>query len=361
MSVKNSDLLDLVASTLPDLPSQDLEVAWDDPEYEWTRIMQKERMEVDGGTTIDRYLMLDPTGNASYCRAYDTDNPTVGNVLKKISVPWTRLKTSYSWDVFEILQNKNSAKGFINLLQTKRIDGLWALAKLIEERAWITPTSVSDDLYPYGVAYYLNMLDAGATTAGFNGQTIRYQDGTTGTVCAGLDASLNPKWKNYAALYTAIDNAFLRSFRLAFMATKFKAPIIINDPSQKGYGQRRIYTGMDEVVDLQALADARDDNHSGNDVLGNIKIGDDATVYINRLPVYHIAEIDSTTYSPIYTIDFGFFKPFVHADYWMKETEPMSGGVSQHTAMTVFLDGAHNNLCKNRRRAGFVMHTAIPA
>jgi len=34
----------------------------------------------------------------------------------------------------------------------------------------------------------------------------------------------------------------------------------------------------------------------------------------------------------------------------------MSGGVAQHTAYTVFLDGAHNNLCLNRRTAGFVMH-----
>jgi len=37
---------------------------------------------------------------------------------------------------------------------------------LIEERFWKTPTSAADDLYPYGIPYYLNMLDADSTTAG---------------------------------------------------------------------------------------------------------------------------------------------------------------------------------------------------
>ena len=97
------------------------------------------------------------------------------------------------------MRNKSS-KGFIDLLKTRRIDGLWSLANLIENRAWNTPNSSSDDLNPYGVPYYLNMLDADATTAGFNGKTIRYQDGTTGTSCAGLDANTYDKWRNYAAV-----------------------------------------------------------------------------------------------------------------------------------------------------------------
>jgi hypothetical protein len=33
----------------------------------------------------------------------------------------------------------------------------------------------------------------------------------------------------------------------------------------------------------------------------------------------------------------------------------------QHTTFSVFLDGSHNNLCINRRTAGFVLHKKIPA
>jgi hypothetical protein len=360
MSVKNTELKDLIQTTLEDLPKQEFEVMWDNPDYEFCRIYQKEAMQVDGGTKIIRKVMLDPTGNASYRRNYDTDTPQVGNVLQEIEVPWCQIGTNYSWDKFEILRNKNSAKGFIDLLKVRRVDGLWSLAKLIEERAWLTPTSSTDDLYPYGVAYYLNMLAAGGTTDGFVGQTIRYQDGTTGTVCAGLDAAVYSKWRNYAALYTAVDNAMLKTFRTAFLKTKFKAPMFVNDPGQKNSGTKRIYTKSDNVVELQALADARDDNHSGSDVMGNLKVDDSGLVFINRLPVVYIPELESVTYSPIYCVDFGFFKPFVHDGYWMEESEPMTDR-GQHTTFTVFLDGAHNNLCTNRRRAGFVLHTAIPA
>jgi len=356
MSVKNSALTDLIASTLDDFPKQEFEVMWDNEDYEFCRIYQKEAIQIDGGPNIQRRVMLDPTGNASYRRNFDTDTPMVGAVLSSITVPWTQIGTNYSWDVFEIKRNQNSAKGFINLLKTRRIDGLWALANLIEERAWKTPTNASDDLYPYGVPYYLNMLGAGVTTAGFSGQTIVYQDASTGTVCAGIDASTVDKWRNYAAVYTDVDNEFLDIFRKAFIKTRFKAPLFINDPSKVRNAQKRIYCNSDTAVKLCSLADARDDNHSGKDLMGNIKMDDSGLVYINRLPVIYIPQLEGITYSPLYTVDFKYFVPFVHAGYWMEESEAMNDR-GQHTVYTVFLDGAHNNLCLNRRRAGFVMHT----
>lgn len=367
MGVKNADLADLIATTLPDLPEQYFEVMWDNTDYEFCRIYQTERMEVDGGTNIQRKVMLDHSGNARYRRLFDTDDPQVSDVVDTITVPWTQIGTHYSWDKLEILRNKNSAKGFIRLLETRRIDGLWSLAQLIEERAWKTPTSSTDDLYPYGVPYYINHLAAGGTTAGFNGQTIRYQNASVGTVCAGIDASTEAKWRNYAAIYTTVDNAMLKTFRKAFLLTKFKAPLILNDPAQKRNAAKRIYCDADTAVSLQDLADAKDDKHTGKEVLGNIRMDDGALVLINRLPVVYITELDSftepvgdTATAPIYCIDFEKFIPYVQDGYWMEEGEPMTDR-RQHTTFTVFLDGSHNNLCTNRRTCGFVIHKAIPA
>ena len=358
MAVKNSQLADLIATTLNDLPKQEFEVMWDNIDYEFCRIYQKERTVIDGGSQIERKVMLDHTGRARYRYLYDTDQPAVGEVMHTIKVPWTQIGTNYSWDRFEILQNKNRAKGFIDLMKTRRIDGLWSLADLIEERAWKTPTSSTDELYPYGVPYYLNTLTAAGsinTGAGFVGATISYQNGSTGTACAGIDAAEEPKWRNYAAVYTNIDNAFLRAYRLAFMETNFKAPMMINDPAQKRGGAKRIYGSVDQVAELQMLADARDDKVSGRDVLGNIRVDDTGLVFINRLPVVPITELKAAAYSPLYTVDFEKFIPVVHDGYWMEESEPMTDR-GQHTTFTVFLDGAHNNLCVNRRKAGFVMH-----
>lgn len=365
MAVKNSQLTDLLASTLEDLPSQEFEVMWDNPEYEFTRIYQNERMEIDGGTAISRRVMLDHNGAARYRRLYDTDEPAVNDTLSTITVPWCQIGTNYSWDKLEILRNSSSAKGFINLMDTRRIDGLWSLADLIEERAWKTPTSATDDLYPYGVPYYINMLDADSTTAGFNGQTIRYQDGTTGTACAGLDAATNEKWRNYAAVYSDVDAAMIDTFRIAFMRTKFKAPMNVKDPSDGRVAAKRCYAGYSLISKLMRLADEKDDNHRGKDILSNLRIDDGGLVMVNRLPVIYVSELDdvtdpvtSDTTDPLYCVDFSKFKPVVQSDYWMVESEPMTDR-RQHTTFTVFLDGSHNNLCTNRRKAGFVLHKAI--
>jgi len=360
MGVDNDKLIDLLATTLKDLPKQTFEVAWTNQDYEFCRIYQEDRQQVDGGTSIKRNVMLNPSGNAAYRRLFDTDQPTVGNVQHEIDVPWTQIGTNYSWDVVEILRNKNSAKGYINLMESRRTDGLWSLADLIEERGWKTPTSSTDKLYPYGVSYYLNMLAAGGTTAGFNGQTIRYQDGSTGTVCAGIDASTESKWRNYAATYNKVDNALLRTLRRAILATRFRPPLFIKSPGDDAVGTRRMYANLDINVELQDLADKRDDSSQPKDLAGKSLIDIEGTCYFNRIPVQYIPNLDDVDYDPIYTVDFKKFVPFVQEGFWMEEGKPMTDRL-QHTTFTVFLDGSHNNLCLNRRTAGFVVHKPIPA
>jgi hypothetical protein len=355
MGIDNDKLVDLIATTLKDLPKQTFEVAWTNQAYEFCRIYQEDRMQVDGGTSIQRNVMLDPSGNASYRRLFDVDQPTVANVQRQIDVPWTQIGTNYSWDIVEILRNKNSAKGYISLMESRRTDGLWSLADLIEQRAWLTPTSATDKLFPYGVPYYLNMLNTGVTTAGFSGQTIVFQDTSTSTICAGIDAAVEPKWRNYAATYTKVDNALLRTLRRAILATRFRPPLFIKSPGNDEVGTRRMYANLDVVTELQDLADKRDDNSQPKDLAGKSLIDIEGTCYFNRIPIVYIPNLDGVTSNPIYTIDFKKFIPFVQEGFWMEESKPMTDRL-QHTTITVYLDGSHNNLCINRRTAGFVVH-----
>ena len=362
MGIKNSQLVDLIAITLNDLPTQEFEVAWDNQDYEFCRIYQNERMEIDGGPQIERKVMFDNTGNARYRRLYDTDEPSVGDVMSTITVPWTQLGTNYSWDRVEIMRNKNSAKGFVNLMKVRRVDGLWSLANLIEEKAWKTPETSTDDKNPYGVPYYLTFFTDAAgtvnTSSGFNGLATKFQDGTVNTTIAGINAVNEAKWRNYCAVYTQIDNAMLKSFRLAFMFTQFKVPLGINDPSQARSAAKRIYTDFTTTAELMDLADQKDDNHSGKDVLSNLKVDDGGLVTVNRLPVIPIPQLNGAANTPLYCVDFAKFIPYVQEGYWMEEGEPMTDR-GQHTTFTVFVDGAHNNLCLNRRTAGFVLHKAV--
>jgi len=357
------DLADLLSLTIADLPKQYFEVTWTNQDYEACRIYNKEAIRIDGGKSIDRRVMLSNTGNARYRRYYDTDEPTVGDQMHEISVKWTRLSTNYSWDDLELLHQMNSTKGFIRLIKERRIDGLWSLADLIEERFWKTPTNATDTLYPYGIPYYLRLITSGSTTdEDFVGQTITYQDGTTGTTCAGIDAATEANWRNYAFLYTKIDNDFLKKCRIACAKVKFKAPAFINDPAQKRNAQKRIYTDFSNWADLMDLADAKDDRHSGKDVLSNLKVTDGADVLINRVPVIPLNQLEgftdpasSTAVSPIWYVDFKYLQPIVHEGYWMEETKPMTDR-GQHTTFTIFLDGSHQNLCTNVKQLGWVAH-----
>lgn len=362
------ELLDLISLTLNDLPDQEFEVGWTHQKYHACRIYQQDRMVIDGGTQIERRVMLSNTGNARYRRYYDTDDPAVGDHMHTIKVPWTRLGTNYSWDDLEILHQMNSTKGFIRLMKERRIDGLWDLADLIEDRFWKTPTSATDDLYPYGVPYYINMITKDASdTSGFVGQTVRYQDGTTGTVCANIDGASQEKWRNYAFTYTDINKAFMKEIRLALLHTNFSAPIFVEDPSGARKAKSGFYCDFDMVAELMDYADAMDDNHSGKDVFGKMVLNDGANVLINRTPVTPVpqlnGDVDPETgdeTDPLYYIDWTYFKPVVHDGYWMNEGAPESDR-GQHTTFTVFLDGAHQNLCTNRRQVGFVGHKALTA
>ena len=103
------------------------------------------------------------------------------------------------------------------------------------------------------------------------------------------------------------------------------------------------------------LADQKDDRHTGKDVLSNLRMDEGGLVFVNRLPVIPIPQLNGAPLTPIYCIDFAKFIPYVQDGYWMEEGEPLTDR-GQHTTFTVFLDGAHNNLCLNRRTCGFLLH-----
>jgi hypothetical protein len=373
MPVDQSALSDLIATTLRDLPKGQFEVMWDSQNFKFCQIYQEDKRAIDGGTSIQRNVILDRHGRAHYRRLYDTDQPTVDQSQFQINVPWTQIGTDYSWDVLEIMRNKNSVKGFINLMESRRVERLWDLAELIETRGWATPVSATDTLYPFGIPYYLNFLNAGVTVGGFFGQTIRYQNGSTGTVCAGIDAASEPKWNNYADVYNRVDNNLLRKLRAAVRTTRFNPPQMVEKPGNDKVGTKiELYAANDVVTELEDLGDKRDDASTPGDLAGKMLHSFDGVVHFNRMPVVYIPQLDGYTVStgpvaattveinPIFCVDWSRIQPIVQEGYWMEESKPMVDR-GQHTTFTVFLDGSHQNLCINRRTAGFVLHNPISA
>lgn len=357
------ELFDLALTTLDDLPKGEFEEMWTHNDYEFARIYEQSRRQIDSGKAITRNVRLDPGGNARYRKLYDIDQPAVTDVQHQITVPWCQIGTNWSYDVFELKMNTGAA-GFIELIKSRRNSELEAYANLFEERGWKTPISATDTTHPFGVPYYLPMLDAGSTDGGFNAQTIRFQDGSTSSICAGIDASAEPRWRAYADTYDMVDGTLLKKIRRAIRLTKFKPPKLLSPAGDNEVGKHKSFYGnIDIVTELEELADARDDNNAPDDLMGKVKISTvrttEAGTFINRMPVVYIDLLDGVDHDPLYCIDWSKLQPIVFEGHWMEQSDSMSDR-SQHTTLTVFLDSAHQNLCINRRTAGFTMHKPIP-
>jgi hypothetical protein len=362
-------ITDAIATTLKALPDDQYEIMWDSHSYEITQVLTENRRSIDAGTTIQRNVMLDRHGRARFRRMFDTDHPTVDQNQHTIDVPFAYFSTDYSWDEVELLVNRKPA-GFINYIQSRKAERMWDLAELIEERGWSAPTSATDKLYPYGIPYYVNYLDNGSTTGGFHAKTIRYQNGTTGTICAGIDAGAEAKWRNYADVYTKVDNSLLIKLRQAVRRTRFKpAPNVQSKGDDKVGSPIKLYANDEVVTELETLADSRDDNNTPGDLAGKVLYNRDGATQFNKLPIMHIDQLDGETvtdgagasFSPnsIICVDWTKLQPVVRDGYWMVEKKPQTDR-GQHTTFTVYLDGSVNFLAVNRRTLGFRLHRPIP-
>ena len=361
MGNRPEDIADLLATTLADLPDQELEYALDHQEYFWCSMFEKDNISIDGGTSIQRKVSFDTSGNARYRTMFDTDEPKFGDSIQTIDVHWALLGTNASWDMFEIVQQMNSTKGYVNLVQTRKDKSIIDLADLIETTMVGVPDSATDKVHPFTLPYYLRVLNTAGTintTAGFNGATVTFGNASTGTIIAGIDAATEAKWRNWAAPYTAINNAFLKAYRKACIKTKFRPPLILNTPLMKERAMKmKAVAGTDSVLNLMELVDNKDDNHvsTKKESLGGLLVADGDLVRINRVPIIPLDTLDDATYDPIYSFDMSYFKPVVHEGYWMERTPAMRDR-RQHTTFTEFTDGAHNILVENIRKCGHVLH-----
>ncbi len=264
--ISNDQLADLLATTLANLPKLDFEVALPYAQFPVTNIwFQKNKVKVESGTSIRRNIILETSGHARHVRLYQKTRIAVDDVHKQITAPWCQLQTYWSIERREMLRNRAPAR-LIDLLKTRRVDAMLDLAKLLEVRAWSSPSNADDDLNPRGLPYWLSLRDDGVTAAndlgGFEGKTVRYSDGTTTTTKGGIDGSLtaNAKWKNWAAVYTAIDTDFVMRMRRAFHATRFESPMTIRDLIKGPMANFRIYMGLDPLTEYEGLVTSANDN-----------------------------------------------------------------------------------------------------
>jgi hypothetical protein len=352
VGISNTDLIDLQRTTLQNLPDLEFEVALENQAYEVTnRWFKKDKKQVESGTSIQRNIMLDKTGNAKHVRLYQKTPINVADAQYLLSAPWVQVQTHYSIERREALRNRAPAR-YIDLLRSRRVDATVDLANLLELRAWLTPNNQNDDLNPRGVPYWINKAPTGVSQVGaFNGITIRFGDGSTSTVKAGLDgnASTSTKWRNWAFTYDAVNSDFVKRMRRAFHATKFQSPKSAKDIDRDEDQDFRIYMPLDPLTEFEDLVTKQNDN-----------LGSDADKYhgttrFRGCPIIYENQLDADVDAPVVALNHKKFVPFILEGDWMRESDPMMD-VEQHNVMTTYIDGSYQFMCLNVREGGFIGH-----
>ncbi len=371
--ISNSDLIDLQRTTLENLPNLDFEVALNYQSYlvcdKW---FKEDKIQVESGTSIKRNIILDDSGNAIHVRLYQKVPVNVADVQKHITAPWVQARTHYTIERREALRNRAPSR-YVELLKSRRTDGMVSLANLIERDGWKSPENTTDDLNPRGLPYWINKIipsggvsyDAAIDIAGtFAGRKVIFNDGTsTVTDVGGINPTAESKWRNYADVYTNLSTADLvNKMRRAFFATNFQAPMLVKDLEKGPKANYRIYTDLTTVVGLEELAHAQ---NVGSELLGPDLAKFHGVTAFRRVPIEYAPLLDLDTdgvsnasSSPVYMVNHNNFYPFTQEGDWLRENEPMSDVESNNVFVTI-IDNSYQFFNKNRRTSGAVIHKAL--
>jgi len=355
--------IDLGYATLKNYEQDAVQIAMKHQTYEIVnRWFKSDKMQKQGGKSVTFDLSLKDTLNGKHVRMYDTDEPNVANVTKEGTVDWTHYQNSFSYSLKELAMNMGNRTRIFNLLKNRRLNCARETADELEEVAWRTPASSSDDLLPHGIPAWLVQADSDNSTGDFVGYVGDYTTSADSesayVTVAGLACSSteNAKWANYYHDHNDnIDQSLLKALSKAFRKTNFQTPTVAGqsiDP-ESGFANFRMYTNNKILEELEDLALSSDDR-VGSD-LGKYA---GAVMYKNQ-PLIYVDSLDTErTYvygaNPIFGVNHNHFYPMTLANESFRWNKPMNK-VGQHNVFTVYLDLSYAYLCDNRRSGGFLI------
>lgn len=332
-----ADIGDLVTGTLNELGRMKFnQIATKWNRYDvLKRIIKKDKVQFDGGKGISRTIMVDHGSAAKNVGLFEKDDVNVEDVLQTIEIPWRHTTTNYAYERREFLMNSGK-NAIVNLIKTRRVNGLMSLAARMEEDFWSSPPSSTDKTAIFGVPYWLTQH----ATAGFNGGN--HDNFSAGA--GGLDADTYTRWKNWTGDYTNITKAdLITKMRAAYRNIHWESPVDIPDYRNGRGDQYRIYTTDTVVEGMETLGEGQNEN------LGRDLASMDGAITFRRHPIVLSSYLENeTTNDPIYMINFADFSPVVLRGDNLTETV-QSKLHGQHNTTAVFVDLTWNLLCTNKR------------
>jgi len=356
--ISNAQIVRLVEHTLPYFLNRDgFEGVMDRENFvvvdQWFR---KERIKVTDGNSVEFRIIFNSNGQARFIRPYGTRPVEEVELARKGAAPWCHATTRAVYERTQLTKMRGASK-ILDYLKEQYYGAVLDILKLIDNSAFLLPDNATDDLTPWGVPYWVKPLDSGVVdyTGQFGGKTIRYADGTTSTVCAGLDGAVVDGWQNWAACKSGgINPTTLRTLRRGLAKTDFVPPKDIEEYINPAKPKRKVYMSIDDRVDYVELVNSGPDPRNGD--WNPFKTS--GAVTLDGCEVVGVGAMKNLAYNPIYILDHGVFNPFVHEAWWMESTEPMND-ITQPHVFAKDWDCMYNFICTNLKRQ-VVVHDAVP-
>jgi hypothetical protein len=328
-----SQVNDLVAMTLKNLGKPKFtEIATDLQNHTaMGQLLKKNRQVISSGYGIQWDVMVNHSGSAANVGLAAPDVVNDVDTMVQASADWKFTTANYPLIGQVVDMNREPAR-IVNYVQEKRIATLVSVAEIMENNFWGPPPALSDLVTPWGVRTWI----VKNATAGFTGGA------PSGYTTIGLNPTTYPRWKNYAAPYTAVSrDDFIRAARKAATLINFK-PAVDGIPQPNTGDDYGWYAPYAVVGPLEESLESQNEN------LGVDIAKYDGKVQFRRVPVMYVPKLDSDTTNPMYGINWGWFKTWIMEGWWLRETNvPVYPGV--HTMSAHFIDLMYQWVTKNRR------------
>lgn len=327
------NVADLVADTLKDLGKGKFtdisETLQNHPAAK--QLIRKNRMVLDSGAGVQFNVLVNESTAASNVGPLTPDNLQMFDGMQQASVNWRYSRTGYMI-VHQFMSINREPARIVDYVHQQRLMAMIALVELMEQNFWSAP-SASDSLTPFGLPYWVTKNG----TAGFNGGAL-----TGYTTKANLNPSTLPGWNNYTAPYTTVTrNDMIRTLKTAALKTNFRPPVdgIPSPNTGTDYG---MYTNYNVLLPLGELLEAQNDN-LGTDVMPM-----EGKQVVARRNVEWVPWLERDTTNPFYAVDWGWFKIYVMAGEWLRETAvPVTPGL--HNVHSQYVDLQYQFISKNLR------------
>lgn len=234
------------------------------------------------------------------------------------------------------------------------------IANKLENDLATTPLSSTDTKHIMGLPTWLrgthnsSGTSVADLTGGFNGQYIRYLNGSTVTASAtlaGIDASVatNSKWRNWCATRatSTIDLTTCQTIRRGMERTKFKALPMLKGEQGSTTDAVVFMSQNDHDVYKQIVEDGPDDRN------GDVFPFKDFT--LGQARIVRAPQLDGDATYSIYFVRLSFFTLIKMPGFWMKEGAAREKP-DAHNVVYIPIDIAGQLFCSNPRAAGGRVH-----